>query len=109
MGRRISDNVRRDQKITVTVNGSVISAYAGETLATIVLAEEISAFNRTRGGKPRAPYCNMGSCFECQVKITRPGSTTYRWVRACMTPAMDGMDVLTGEQLLSANASHDPD
>lgn len=101
MGRQVSDQIKRGRSITITVNGSKVVAYAGETLATIICAEEISAFNRTQNGMPRAPYCNMGTCFECQVKAVAPGSATYRWVRACMTPALHGMSVRTGERLQS--------
>jgi len=106
MGRQIADNIHRNRSIAITLNGAVVSAYAGETLATIILAEQITAFNRTQSGKPRAPYCNMGTCFECQVKVIEPGSSTYRWLRACVTPAIDGMTVLTGEQLQLSDEDH---
>lgn len=114
MVRMVSDNIRRGRSITVTINGSEVAAYAGESLATVLLAERINAFNRTQSGKPRAPYCNMGTCFECQLKVLQPGSAIYRWMRACMTPVVEGMTVVTGERLRMSDvhpsdASHHAD
>ena len=86
--------------MTLTVNGTTVTAYAGETIATLLLAEGISTFNLSRTGEPRGPYCNMGTCFECQVRIADPGSSIFRWVRACMCPVETGMTITTGAQLL---------
>jgi len=99
MAQRISKNVERGQPVAINIDGVVVSAYAGETLATVLLAAGISTFNRTRSGKPRGPYCNMGTCFECQVKVAAAGSATSRWQRACMCPVEAGMTVVTGARL----------
>jgi predicted molibdopterin-dependent oxidoreductase YjgC len=40
-------------------------------------------------GEPRGPFCGMGVCFECEVTVDE------RVVRACLTPATDGMVVTT--------------
>ena len=102
MARRISKNVERGGKITLLVNGASVEAYAGESIATLLLAEGITTFNVTRKGKPRGPYCNMGTCFECQVKVADPGSQSYRWLRACMHPVEAGMAIITGARLQQA-------
>jgi len=38
-------------------------------------------------GAPRGPFCGMGVCFECEVLVDG------HWVRACLTPATDGMAI----------------
>ncbi len=96
MTQRMTGNVERGDKITLTVNGTPVAAYPGESIATVLLAEGITTFNVTRSGKPRAPYCNMGTCFECQVRVAAPGSTAYRWLRSCMHPVEPGMVIITG-------------
>ena len=83
----------------MTVNGVAVTAYVGETLAAVLLANETTVFNRTQSGEARAPFCNMGTCFECQVGVARGGNTTFRWLRACVTPAEDGMAVRAGAHL----------
>lgn len=108
MAKRITNNVQRGAPLELTVDGKAVSACAGETLATVLLAESITTFNRTAAGSPRAPYCNMGTCFECQVQVCRPGETDHRWVRACMCPVMDGMSVLTGVPLPAGSIDHAP-
>ena len=95
MATRITRNVQRQQAITVTVNGRTVAAHAGETLAAVLFASGINVFYNTASGRPRGPYCNMGTCFECRVRIdTDP---TGQWRRACMTAAQDGMCISTGE------------
>lgn len=98
MGRQHSDKISRGRPIAITVDGSAVTAHAGETLAAVLLAEDTLAFNRTQHGERRGPYCNMGACFECQVQVSQSGSSTLRWLRACVTPATDGMTVRTGER-----------
>lgn len=77
--------------MSISVNGAQMPAYSGETIATVLLANDVRDFHRTRANRPRAPFCNMGVCFECLVRVETAG-----WVRACMTPVRDGMSVLTG-------------
>lgn len=90
MAARITRQVRRKQPISVNIDGEASRAYAGETVASVLLAAGVTVFYRTRSGQPRGPYCNMGACFECQVKIDGD------WQRACMTVAEDGMNITTG-------------
>lgn len=101
MTGRITKNVQRGSSITLIIDGRAVSAYAGETLATVLLAEGFACFNRTRSGRPRGPYCNMGTCFECQVRVATLGSIELHWRRACMCRALEGMTVVTGMPLSS--------
>jgi sarcosine oxidase subunit alpha len=109
MPQRITNNVARRSKITLAVNGAPVAAYPGESIATLLLAEGITTFNVTSGGKPRGPYCNMGACFECQVKVAGPGSAAYRWVRSCMHPVQAGMAIITGACLQQSQAANAKD
>jgi sarcosine oxidase subunit alpha len=93
MAQRISKGVTRGPPIQIEVDGRVIGGFAGESLATVLLANNITAFRHDREGRPRAPYCNMGVCFECLLRdVTQP---TSGWLRACLTPAQDGQRLTT--------------
>ena len=102
MGRQTSDSIRRGPSVSLDVNGVTVTACAGETLAAALLANETLVFNRTLSGEARAPFCNMGTCFECQVQVARSGSPKFRWLRACVTSVEDGMEVRTGTRLDAA-------
>ncbi len=93
MARRIQTNVSRTQPISVRVNGETVEAFAGETVATVLLASDVTTFNVSGRGQPRAPYCNMGVCFECLVNIERDGHS--RRVRACVTYVEPDMSITT--------------
>lgn len=105
MARRLTEHVERGETVRLTIDGRSVPAYSGESLATVLLAEGVTAFHRTRSGRPRAPYCNMGTCFECQVRVGAAGSDEFRWQRACMCRVADGMTVITGDRLSSPESS----
>lgn len=107
MARRITGNVERGVAVMLTIDDRTVRAYAGESLATVLLAEGVTAFHRTRSGQPRGPYCNMGTCFECQVRVSAAGSDEFRWQRACVCRVAEGMSVVTGERLSSPEAPDD--
>ncbi len=93
---------RRGAALTIWIDDQPVVAYAGETLATVLLAAGRRALYRPGADHPmraRGLYCGMGVCFECLVWVapaTAPGA--LRSVRACLTPAEDGMRVHTGAQ-----------
>jgi D-hydroxyproline dehydrogenase subunit gamma len=77
--------------IVLRVDGTEITARAGDTLLTAVLAaQDGGGFLRTSefGDGPRAGFCLMGACQECWVGVAGLGR-----VRACTTPAEAGMEV----------------
>nr|WP_218821400.1 (2Fe-2S)-binding protein [Sphingomonas laterariae] len=88
---RIEADVTRGNAITIIVDGEALPAFAGETVATAMLAAGRQVFRADTGGKPRGLYCNMGTCSECLVTIVASG----RRVRACLTEAVDGMEIAT--------------
>ncbi len=101
MARNPSSSIDRGQPITLSINQREVSAWDGETIATVLLAQGITTFNHSAKGQPRGPYCNMGTCFECQVQLADAGNDRFRRVRACMVPARQGMVVKTGETMVA--------
>jgi predicted molibdopterin-dependent oxidoreductase YjgC len=77
------------QSIELTIDGQTIQARAGETVAAALLLAGIDHFRTTPvSGAPRAPYCMMGVCFDCLVKIDGLGNQ-----QACMIVVRPGMRV----------------
>ncbi|UYB50872.1 (2Fe-2S)-binding protein [Xanthomonas sp. AM6] len=75
--------------LRLQVNGQSLEVLAGSSVAAAV-AQVAVHFRRSRSGQPRAPLCGMGVCSECRVRIDGVGQ-----LRACVTPARDGMQVWT--------------
>ena len=83
---RIRGAVERPTIVTLRVDGSEVTAYAGESVAAALLAAGIKRFGRSaRADGPRGAFCFMGVCQECLVQI---GSAS---IQACITPVRDGM------------------
>ncbi len=84
---RVAD-VRRGAPLVIRVGGRAVEAFAGETVATALIAAGIAAFrvSATRGEK-RGPVCLMGICQECVVEIDGVAQP------ACQVFARDGMVV----------------
>ncbi len=98
MFRRAPDR-NRDQ-VTFTFDGIPITASAGDSVAAALLAAGIRACRTTPvSGAPRGPYCMMGVCFECLVRIDGVGNR-----QGCLVPVQEGMTVETqnGAHALSA-------
>lgn len=76
-------------RLSLWVNAQQVHVPEGATVA-VAVALAGGAFRTSRGGEPRAPVCGMGVCFECRVRIDGVAQ-----LRACMTPARDGMQVRT--------------
>lgn len=88
--RRLAEgrDLHRPPTVLITVNGVATPAYPGESLAAALLASGHDSFRRTRTGTLRAPYCNMGVCFECLVTVDgRSGQ------RSCLIPVREDMRV----------------
>jgi len=91
MGKRLETGVTRGRRITFTLAGRGMEAFEGETLAAALLAAGVKAFRRDRDGRWRGPWCGMGVCYDCLLKLEdRDGA---HWVRACTTPVAEGMQV----------------
>jgi D-hydroxyproline dehydrogenase subunit gamma len=76
--------------LRLTVDGVVVLAQPGDSVAAAMLAADILACRDTAvSGAPRAPYCMMGVCFDCLVAIDGVPNR-----QACLTPVRDGMQVV---------------
>jgi len=85
------ENVERGALFTIQVDGESITAYRGETLATVLLAMGKIAMGRTFQRRAlRGYYCGMGICHECLVEL-EDGTK----VRACQTLAEPWMKIRT--------------
>ena len=88
MLKRLHENSDR-KKVTINFEGVQIEVLAGETVAAAVLATETD-YTRTSAisGVHRAPYCQMGICFECLMEIDGVPNR-----QACMIEVREGMKV----------------
>lgn len=76
--------------LTILVDGVPRRVPADATVAAALLLVGEYAFRRDGEGKPRAPLCGMGTCFECRVRIEDVDE-----VRACLVPVREGLRVET--------------
>lgn len=89
--RRIEDAIERGAEVEIVVDGRVVRAFEGESVAAALLAAGRRALRTTsRRREPRGLYCGMGVCFECVMTIDG-----RRNVRTCQTPVHAGMRVET--------------
>jgi predicted molibdopterin-dependent oxidoreductase YjgC len=88
---RLAGNVERGRAIQLRVDGQLIPAYEGETVAAALLAAGRRIFRqRVPSGDPRGIFCGIGMCFDCLVTVD-----STQIVRACMTPVREGMQITT--------------
>ncbi len=81
------------QPLTIQVDGEPAPAFAGESVATVLLTLGRRTFRHTERGAPRGLFCGMGVCFDCLVTVDGVEN-----VRACITPVQEGMVIDTGGQ-----------
>ena len=78
---------QRGESFAVLINDEPAPAFAGETVAAVLLAQGYRAFRRTPHGQlPRGLFCNQGICFDCLVTVDGTPN-----VRACMTAVRPDM------------------
>ena len=90
------------QPVTVEVDGEPVTTFAGESVATVLLALGRRTFRHTEHGAPRGLFCGMGVCFDCLVTVDGVEN-----VRACLTPVAEGMVIATGSPAETGDTSHD--
>jgi len=78
--------------VQIKINGNQISVTPLTVVATALANEGITRFRRSVTGKPRAPLCGMGVCFECRVTINGQQN-----VRSCQVLCEDGMEIVTDD------------
>lgn len=84
-----SSETQTSVPIKIFVDGKLVMAREGETLATALLNNEDGPFRRSAvSNSPRMPFCLMGACFECLVEVDGLPN-----VQACMIQVRQGMKV----------------
>jgi len=77
-----------DSTVTLEFEGQKISASRNDTVSAALLSSGVGYTRTTEKGEKRAPYCQMGICFECLVEIDGQANQ-----QACLTPVRDGMKI----------------
>ena len=81
----------RELSLTIFIDGTATPARHGDTVAAAMLGSGYVACRTTAvSGAPRGPYCLMGVCFDCLVKIDGDANR-----QACMTTVRNGMRIET--------------
>ena len=84
-------HIDRGEPFEIEVDGKLVQAYQGETLATVMLAAGLrSLCAGGHGYPPSRVYCNMGVCQQCLVTVNQQPNC-----QACKTLAQPGMKVET--------------
>jgi sarcosine oxidase subunit alpha len=78
-----------EESCIILVDGQPVTAAVGGSLAVALLQGGHLRFRESCSGEHRAPLCGMGTCYECRVRVGD------RWVRACLEPVRDKMEVAT--------------
>ena len=86
----MNENVERGKIIAIVINGKKVEAHIGESVATALMCEGITAMRTTVLGESRGVFCGMGVCFDCLVVVDGIPNT-----RACVTWVSEGMKIST--------------
>lgn len=91
MFARQPDLIAERGTIDIVIDGAVVAARTGDTVAAAMLAAGLMCTRTTPvTGAPRGPFCMMGVCFECLVTIDGGASQ-----QACLVAVAPGMRVDT--------------
>ena len=77
-------------KFDIEVDGRLVPAEPGQTVAAALIGAGIAVFRYTPSGAPLGVFCGMGVCFDCLVTVDGLADQ-----RACVTPVRPGMRVQT--------------
>jgi len=75
--------------VRIQIDGEALDVPNGISVAAAI-ARLGRPFRRSVKGQVRAPFCGMGICFECRVRIDHVAQQ-----RACMVTVREGMQVVT--------------
>ena len=84
---------RQRAPVAIRIDGRSVQALAGDTLLVALLTNVRRVRDSEFGDGPRAGFCLMGACQDCWVRDEQG-----QRIRACSTPARDGMRILTCAQ-----------
>ena len=75
--------------VAVEVEGRTVTVPEGASVAAAVLLAGLASIRDTPvGGRPRAPYCLMGVCFDCLAEIDGVPNR-----QSCMVAVRPGMKI----------------
>jgi D-hydroxyproline dehydrogenase subunit gamma len=79
------------ERIAVLIDGAPFEGRQGDSIAAVLLVAGKSGCRRSFvSAEPRGPYCMMGVCFECLVRVDGMDG-----LQACMIPIRSGMCIET--------------
>ncbi|MBI5580080.1 MAG: (2Fe-2S)-binding protein [Deltaproteobacteria bacterium] len=81
------DDVKRGEALEIKVDGKAIPAFAGETVATALLAAGLLSC-QSHDDRALGVFCNIGQCCSCLMTIDGVSG-----VRACQTLVSPGLVV----------------
>ena len=88
---RVKTQFERGPSFEIEVDGEIIMAYEGETIAAALLASGRRPFRYTvQKNHARGFYCGIGLCHECMMVIDGVPN-----VRTCQTLAYPGARIAT--------------
>ena len=77
------------ETVNITVDGRVIQARKGESIAAAMLAEKLRICRRTAKLKEaRGLFCGIGQCTDCVMQVDGVPN-----IRTCITEVQEGMVV----------------
>lgn len=86
---RIADG--ESKPVVVQIDGTSFEGREGDSIATVLLlAGKVGCRRSIVSGEPRGPYCMMGVCFECLVRVDGIDG-----LQACMIPIRPEMRIET--------------
>jgi D-hydroxyproline dehydrogenase subunit gamma len=84
------DGIDRGSPVSFTLNGRVVQAYAGESVAAALFSQGVRTLRHSPSTNlPRGMFCLMGSCQECLVWVES------RKQPSCQLPVSQGLTVET--------------
>lgn len=86
--------------VEISLNEAPLEVFPASSVAAALLAAGIHRFRRSQiSGVARAPYCMMGTCFECLIEIDGVPNR-----QACLEPLRAGMRIRVDEICTSSTA-----
>jgi len=75
--------------VNIQIDGKATRAREGDSVAAALLAAGLRSCRTTPiSGKPRAPFCMMGVCYECLVEINGVPNR-----QSCQITVQEGMQI----------------